>query len=49
MAFKKDDIKRIVNCSLQKLRRLDKDLQEHFPEFNVACEYNRDRNFSQFI
>ncbi len=60
--FTNDEIKRIVNCSLQKLRRLDnylldimvnertithklaEYLQEHIPEYNVDCEYNRFEN-----
>ena len=67
MLFTKDEIKGIVKCCLQKLRRQDKDLfdrnlnertithklaeylQEHFPEFNVDCEYNRYRNYIKRI
>jgi len=59
MSFTTDEIKGIVNCCLQKLRKQDKYLldkkvnertithklaeylQDHFPEFNVDCEYNR--------
>jgi len=65
--FTKNEIELIVKCSLQKLRRLDKDLldisvnertithklaeylQEHFPAFNVDCEYNRYMNYIKRI
>ncbi len=67
MTYTIEEIKGIIHCCLQKLRRLDEDLldinvaertithklaeylQEHFPEFNVDCEYNRDRNYIKRI
>ena len=57
--FTKAELENIINCCLQKLRRLDRYLldeevnertithklaeylQQHIPEFNVDCEYNR--------
>jgi len=57
--FSRAELENIINCCLQKLRRLDRYLldeevnertithklaeylQQHIPEFNVDCEYNR--------
>ncbi len=67
MSITQEEIERIVNCSLQKLRKSDRHLldinvnertithklaeylQQHFPDFNVDCEFNRYRNYIKRI